>query len=172
MSVTQERLKLLLDYDPQTGHFTWKTRTVKTHFDVIWNKRFSGKRAGHSHKMGYIVLCVERAKIMAHQAAWAYQSGDMPAGDIDHVNGIKSDNRICNLRVATRSQNMANTSRRSSNTTGFKGVTMDRRTGRYIAAVHPNGKKRHLGVFDTAEAAHDAYVAGALKYYGEFARAS
>lgn len=88
--------------------------------------------------------------------------------EVDHrdLNGL--NNQRDNLRVATRSQQSANRRMRSENTTGFKGV--GRKNSRYFAAIRVNGKHKHLGMFDTPEEAHEAYVQAAKRYYGEFAR--
>ena len=175
MKVTQERLKQVLDYDPETGVFTWKVRTVNApsaRTDKVWNTRFAGTEPGHMRPDGYRGMTVDRMKFQAHRLAWFYVNGTWPPFDLDHVDGNKANNAIANLRLADRSENMANTGRRASNTSGRKGVYQDRRTGRFIATVHPRGKKIHIGVFDNIEDAGDAYAKAAAKHFGEFARAS
>lgn len=94
---------------------------------------------------------------MAHRLAWQYATGDVPAADIDHINGVKNDNRLANLRPATRAQNMQNQRRaRSDNATGILGVGCVR--GRWKSQIQSDGIRMHLGTFDTAEHARSAYL--------------
>lgn len=89
---------------------------------------------------------------------------------VDHINGDGLDNRRCNLRPATTTQNLANTAPPSHNTSGYKGVNFYRRTGRYRAYIQSGYRPTHLGYFATAEQAARAYDAAALEHFGEFAR--
>lgn len=88
---------------------------------------------------------------------------------VDHVNGDGLDNRRSNLRLATHGQNMANSKMRSNNTSGFKGVSLDRQSGKWRAQIQHNKKRILLGCFDDPELAHKAYCEAAIKYHGEFA---
>jgi len=96
-----------------------------------------------------------------------FNAGDL---EIDHANGNGLDNRRENLRVATNGQNVCNQGIRRSNTAGFKGVSWYKRAGKWRASIGLAGKKRHLGLYDTAEAAHAAYCRAALELHGTFAR--
>jgi len=87
---------------------------------------------------------------------------------VDHINGVKADNRRENLRVATNGQNRANSKLNSNNTSGLKGVS--RKNGRWVAVINVGGKKHHLGYFDKKEQAHEAYKKAAIEAFGEFAR--
>jgi len=98
-------------------------------------------------------------------------TSNWPPNVVDHTNLNGEDNRWTNLRLATYSQNAANSFARPSNVP-LKGVTLEKRTGRYFARIKINYQNIHLGTFDTAEEAHAAYVAAAQKYFGEFARSS
>lgn len=96
----------------------------------------------------------------------------IPYGDpriVDHANGIKTDNRRSNLRICTKAQNGYNQKEQRNNTSGFKGVTFHKVTGRFMAQIRSDGKKKYLGTFDTAQEAHDAYCVAALELHGEFA---
>jgi HNH endonuclease len=106
-----------------------------------------------------------------HCIAWLLHYGNWPQSEIDHINLIKIDNRICNLREATRQQNVWNSPLRSDNTTGYKGVTATK-SGKFEAGIKVNGKKKHLGTFDTELAAHAAYCAEVERRSGKFARLS
>lgn len=92
----------------------------------------------------------------------------IPDGQIDHINGCRTDNRIANLRIATHAENCRNQQKRPVNTTGFKGVV--RYQDKFLAQIKKNGKGHYLGIFPTAEAAHAAYCEAAMRLYGEFAR--
>lgn len=120
---------------------------------------------------GYIQIMINGRNYTAHRLAWLYEYGEFPEGMIDHVNRDRTDNRIANLRTATGTQNLANARRSSTNTSGFKGVSYCRRTGKYEAYVHINGKKKYLGMYVTAEEAHATYIKNARESYGEFAYA-
>ena len=108
-------LRRLLSYDPKTGDFRWRV------------SRGGGVRAGDLagtlHSGGYWQIYVNNRLYLAHRLAWLYVYGKWPDKGIDHKNGIRTDNRICNLREATASQNGANKGRLTRNTSGFKGVS-------------------------------------------------
>ena len=168
--MTADELKQFLSYDAETGAFTYLVNRGRL--------RKAGDVAGTvspkslANGGGYRVICIRsgsaRKDYAAHRLAWLYTHGWLPAGEIDHINGIRDDNRIANLRVCTRAQNMANRGLSASNTSGFKGVSLFKRTGRFRATV----RTKHLGYFDTASEAHAAYCRVAKMAFGEFARAA
>lgn len=156
-----------VSYDPQTGVFTWVPRKASPQ----WNGKFAGKRAGWRLNRGYWVIEINGERFLGHRLAWLIMTGDCPECDVEHENLDKSDNRFCNLRLASRSQNMANTPLRSTNTSGFKGVSWKRHLQKWVAQITHNGKNIYLGVHETKEQAHEAYRVAAERCFGEFARA-
>ena len=149
--VDQTILKELLDYDKNTGIFTWlKTRSPRAK---------AGDVAGNLRPDGYIRIGVKGSLYMAHRLAWLYVYGEWPSKEIDHINRVKSDNRIDNLKNCSSRENSLN--RSSSNVTGLTGVTQVGK--RFSSRIRVEGKKLHLGMFDTAEQAHEAYLNEAKK---------
>src|SRR5262249_27099557 len=147
--------------DPCTGEFTWLVNAGR-HGRV-------GGAAGHlDESQGYVLVGICGESYRAHRLAWFYVHGQWPPQEIDHINGNRADNRIANLRLATDAENAWNASRRSDNSTGYKGVSMYK-NGKFMAYVHKGRKRHHLGYFDTPEAAHAAYVKAAAELHGEFA---
>src|SRR5690606_3787035 len=116
---------------------------------------------------GYLVVYAKGRLFRAHRLAWVLMTGDWPAHDIDHINRNRADNRWANLREATRGQNLRNAGTKRSSGTGLKGVGAQGE--RFAAYIRLNGKKRHLGVFDTAAEAHQEYCRVARQHFGEFA---
>lgn len=166
--LTREILREILDYNQDSGDFIWRVNSGKA-------KR--GNIAGKPHHSngvpsGYILIGIKGYHYLAHRLAWFYVYGEWPPHETDHINLIKGDNRIRNLRKATKSQNMQNTAAQSGNISGYKGVTYDPRDGRYDARLTINGKTYYLGRFDTPEEANAAYMIAAKKLCGEFARAA
>jgi len=109
-----EDVKELLDYDRETGNFYWKPRPTI-------NQRYVGKRAG-TNKDGYVNIQINGKFVRAHRLVWLIEHGEWPDGDTDHINRNRADNRIENLRDATRSQNMRNARLPSTNKSGIAGV--------------------------------------------------
>ena len=141
-------------YDAATGTFSRGGRTI-------------GKPA----KNGYVYIRFDGHSRLAHRVAWFLSHGRWPTADLDHINGDRSDNRLCNLREATRSQNLAN--RKPCNKTGFKGVLVHpnaHRVKRYGAQCVKDGIYHFRGWFHTAEEASEAYKALSTELHGEFAR--
>lgn len=165
-----ERLRQLLDYNPETGVLMWRARPEYTGKRAAWNVKYAGQVAGSSRADGYVCIRIEKKSFLAHRIAWALSHNCWPEQDIDHRDGNPANNRLCNLRAATHAQNLCNARRPSRNASGFKGVSFFTRRGRYRAYISVEGKPRHLGYFDTAEAAHAAYTAAAHQFHGEFAR--
>jgi hypothetical protein len=161
MVITQERLRELLHYDPDTGLFTWKVDRRGT--------AKAGSVAGGPNSDGYIQIRVLGKRYKAHQLAWLYCNGVIPK-EIDHEDTDKSNNRIKNLRPSTRSQNRANTKAACTNKSGFKGVSLHKSSNKYIAQIKIKGKKKSIGYFDSPEKAHTAYCEAACDAFGEFAR--
>jgi len=159
--LTQSKLREVLSYDPETGVFLWL---------VAPNRRFRvGTRAGGIYRVGYRYINLFRRAYLEHRLVWLYVHGEWPVSDIDHINRDPLDNRLANLRVATRSENNANTGLRRNNTSGFKGVSFHKKAGRWQARMTVNGRGRSLGLYATPEAAHAAYAAAAQTVHGEFA---
>jgi HNH endonuclease/AP2 domain len=161
---SQERLREALSYDPSTGVFRWKIKCAQ---------RVSiGDIAGSPNVNGYLLIMLDRVRYKAHRLAWFYVHGYWPPEEVDHINGIRSDNRFDNLRCVTRAINMTNKGSYKNSTTGFKGVHFHKRGQRYIAHIQLNGKRRHLGSFLTAEDARLAYLAAAREAFGHSSRTS
>ncbi|WP_129241243.1 HNH endonuclease signature motif containing protein [Achromobacter veterisilvae] len=145
-----ERLRTVLSYDPNTGIFTNRT-------DRPLAK--AGCPAGSPDKYGYLQIFFEGKNCKAHRLAWLYMAGDWPAGNIDHVNGSRSDNRWSNLRVGSQALNAQNLrGPRRDNMIGLLGVSLDKRRGTYRAQIMVDGKSRHLGTFGDPQSAHQAYL--------------
>lgn len=162
--ITLERLKEVLHYDPDTGVWTWR----------IWMgaRAPKGARAGCVTSEGYRHIRVDRRLYLAHRLAVLYMTGEWPTETVDHKNVTPGDDRWENLRNATGSQNIANSHTRCDSSSGLKGVSWHRQAKRWKAQIQTSGKKRHLGLFATREAAHEAYCVAAAKHFGEFARAA
>lgn len=151
MIPTQERIKELLDYDAESGAFVWKKKSAPNCRSVV------GQAAGSIHKHGYRVIAIDGKQYQASRIAWVFMYGSVDGECIDHINGDRADNRIANLRTATRSQNNQNIrTARSKTGTGFLGVTRSR--GKFAAQLLIDGHNKHVGYFDTPEKAHAAYL--------------
>jgi len=153
-SVTQEKLKRLLIYDSKTGIFTWRVRRG--------GKARAGDVAGSVRSDGYRAVKINSRNYQEHRLAWLYIHGTFPSNQIDHINRIRVDNRISNLRLATNMENSWNTS--------AAGVGFHKITGKYQAYIYVRGKHIHLGLFDTVEEAATIRRGAEQKYFGEFAR--
>lgn len=117
-------------------------------------------------KRGYVTTNVKRKATPMHKILL----GNTKGFDVDHISGNKLDNRRCNLRICTHQQNMFNQNIRSTNTSGFIGVSLMKNTGKYEAYIHYNGKKYYLGLYDNAVDAAIARDREAIKKFGRFAR--
>jgi hypothetical protein len=160
--LTQERLKHLLLYDPDTGVFTWRNPTSKKY--VLGDPVFSISRGG------YLRVGLDKRRYLLHRLAWLYVHGVFPVVEIDHINQARTDNRLENLRLATRMQNAQNVLMRSNNKSGVKGVSWDVDRQRWRAQINIDGKRRYLGLFDSVEGAGAAYNAAASKHHTHMAR--
>lgn len=150
-----------LNYDPQTGVFTWKVNAARG--EKI------GDIAGNVNHRGYRSIWINGLQFFAHRIAWAMSYGEWPELDVDHINQNKSDNRICNLRHASRSENMFNRGKNKNNTSGIKGVVFCKQTGKWRAQMMMNRKSVNIGRFATKEQAAEAYLQKAREHRGEFA---
>lgn len=143
-------------------------------YDRIWNTRYAGAMAGSVGNQNYlrIVITADGVKhyIGSHRLAWFYVTKQWPTTDIDHINMDVQDNRIDNLRLATRSQNNANAKPPRDNKSGKKGVFFDTARGLWRAEIKGNGIKKYIGRFEKFEEACDARRRTAIALFGEFAR--
>lgn len=149
--LTAERVKELLDYDPNTGNFYRKT--------TITNGINIRNVAGCLIKKGYIQIGIDRQQYLAHRLAWLVETGSFPNGQIDHINCIKTDNRIANLRCVSNSVNQQNKNKASKNSSsGFLGVSWMTKAKKWRSQIQVNKKVIYLGLFEDKEKAHNAYV--------------
>ena len=138
-------LRQRLRYEPETGKLFWKRCDEMPNW---WNGRFAGKEAMTARcGNGYLTGAVNSTVYMAHRIAWSIYSGLHPAGEIDHINHVRDDNRICNLRMVSGSANCMNRTKAANNTSGVTGVGWDRSKTRWVAHIKKNGKYKALGAF-------------------------
>jgi len=157
--LTVERVRSLLAYDSERGHLYW-----------LANRRggaSAGDRFGKQCKNGYRLGKVDQKHLYEHRLIWFIVHGEWPPQTIDHVNRIRDDNRLSNLRLATYSQNNAN--RDQDRSDGRRGVTWHKKCGKWQSSIQIEGKFRHLGLFSSIEEAGAARDAAARAFYGEFA---
>ena len=150
----------LITYDAESGHLYWNVNISK------FIK--AGRRVGCKGSGGYRYLTMHNYRILEHRLCWWIVHNKFP-DQIDHINGVRSDNRLCNLREANNSQNNMNRPRQSNNTTGYKGVSYHKQTNRFHAVIRARGVTKSLGYHKTAEEAFEEYVKAAKELHGEFA---
>ncbi len=155
--VTQEMVHKFLNYDSITGVLTWR---IAPHWWVEVGERADLPDSG----LGYRRVQFMGRGYQAHTIAWFYVHGVWPPDELDHKNNVRDDNRISNLRLATRTQNLYN---RRSSTPGLKGTTL--RKGKWRAQIYVAKRNIVLGAYDTQEEAHEAYRIAAEYYHGDFA---
>ena len=165
--VSPERVREILDYDPQTGRFRWKRREEN---GAWWNGRYAGTVAGGCDSKGYRRIAIDNRGHRAHRLAWVWVTGRWPDREVDHIDGNRANNAWANLRLASTAQNRANSRVHKDNVAGMKGVSRYLNYTLWRARIYVRGKDIALGYFKSPEEAQAAYQAAALKYNGEFAR--
>ncbi len=157
--LTAEYLRSVLHYDQETGIFTWKVRTS--------NSVKVGDAAGCPNGAGYLQITVQSRLYLAHRLAWLHTHGEWPKEQLDHINRNRSDNRIANLREVTHKQNLQNAGKYSNNTSGYPGVSWNKRISKWRARIKHNYKYIHLGYFTTIEEAIAARKAAEKLYWAD-----
>jgi len=149
-TLTQEVLKSVLSYDANTGDFTW----VKKHC----RKVVVGSKAGSITGQGYVEIAFLNMRFLGHRLAWFYANGHWPVNVIDHIDGVRTNNRLKNLRDVSYTENNQNMRQcRGQNTSTFLGVTALKKG--WKARIKAGNRQIHLGTFETPELAHAAYIA-------------
>lgn len=155
------RVKELLSYSPATGDFHWRVDRGGVR---------AGSIAGCLDGKGHWHIGIDYKRCLAHRLAWLISFGTYPNGEIDHINGVRSDNRLENLRVVSRSENMQNTTH-SRGPSGLRGVGWHKATRKWRARVVVAGAEAYVGWFDSERDAYSAYLAAREKFHPAAARA-
>jgi hypothetical protein len=150
--LTSQRLYDLFRYDESTGYLHWRARRGKARFDQV---------AGHISAHGYRKVQVDGKQYFVHRLVWLYVHGVWPTYEIDHINGVKDDNRLVNLRDIPHADNQ-------KNRIGAKAARPDNNGKGFSARIYTNGQRTHLGYFKTAEEAQAAYVKAKQEIHGEW----
>ena len=150
-AISHSEIKEILDYNPDTGLFHWK---VKPSAQVK-----AGDQAGYLNR-GYVKIKIGKIKYPAHRLAWLYYYGSHPESILDHINRIKSDNRISNLRETTNFRNAKNKWLYKSNTSGVNGVCWDKTNKKWTSTITSNGRVLSLGNYGTFDDAVIARLSG------------
>jgi hypothetical protein len=155
-TLNQNDLKELLDYDPDSGVFTWLVSRSNVRAGVeagCVHTDHHGKTYRHIRLFGKLYL--------AHRLAWLYVHGEFPPDDIDHMDGDGLNNKLDNLRAITHAENGKNKRMHKNNSSGYPGVSWHKRDQKWHAQISINGKKKHIGYFDNIEDAAAAYQSAA-----------
>lgn len=149
--MTADQLRALINYDPATGVFTTKDGKIAT---------------GSPSVAGYLRVAVAGERHYAHRLAWLYVTGKWPEGDTDHINRNKADNRFENLRDVGRVSNAQNRLAPNANSSsGFLGVSWSKAAKKWAAGIKVDGRRRHLGLFETPQEAHAAYLTSKMRLH-------
>lgn len=164
IALTQARLKELLHYDPLTGTFTWlvsRGRLAK-----------AGQVAGSLNGDGYWQIKIDGVTYKAHRLAWLYMKGEWPPHEVDHWDTDRGNNRWANLRSATDEENRRNSGLPRNNTSGVRGVTWHKPSGKWVAQIGVGKaavrKTLNLGYFSEIGDAAAARRAAEIRLFGEF----
>jgi len=160
--LTQEYLKKILKYDPETGIFVWL-------ISPAWRVKVGDIAGNINSSHGYTQITINYKYHRAHRLAWFYMLGRWPKGDIDHTDQDKSNNSWDNLRESTNSANGANRPKQRNNTSGFKGVFWSKSSKKWRAQIRYNGKSIHIGTFACPVEAARAYNGKAIELFGTYA---
>lgn len=155
--LTAERLREALHYDPETGVFTRRASPYRPDLE--------GKIAGNKRTDGYWAVVLDRNVHFGHRLAWLYMLGVWPTKQVDHINGVRDDNRFANLREATNSENQQNRKTNVGRSESSRGTRHRKKEGRWAAVIDVDGQRKSLGYFDTQEEARAAYVAAKEKLH-------
>lgn len=158
--ITQDQVRKLFNYNPETGELIRRVQTA--------SRAKVGDVVGCANTKGYLMVRVNGKLRLNHKVAFLHFHGYLPKY-IDHINGVKNDNRIKNLRSCTLSQNNRNATKRKDNTSGFKNVSWNKRVNKYRVQIKVNRKNKYIGHFTDINEANQAAIAARLKYHGEFA---
>lgn len=163
LDIDVEYLRSMFDYEKETGLFFRK---------VVNHNRFKvGEVAGCLNNRGYVSITIDHKAYLAHRLAWLYCHGVPPKGFIDHINGLKDDNRIDNLRDVTQSLNMSNRKKHENNVSGYSGVRLvyeNKKGGKtWMSLIKKDKQKYYLGTFKTEIEAYEAYLRKVVELYGE-----
>jgi len=163
--ITQEELKRIIHYNPETGVFTRL---------IAYARGMSvGSILGSPDKDGYLRIHIYGKTYKSHRLAFLYMTGSIPKNEIDHIDRIKSNNKWSNLRSASRKENAANQNKFKTNTSGYIGVRFDKKRHNspkpWKVTIEVNGKKIHLGYYTTAKEGAIVFDLEAIKYRGVFA---
>jgi hypothetical protein len=160
---TFEEMSQWFSYDSDSGSIKWKISPNKNHIKP-------GSKAGNMNSQGYLHVTFFGRRILVHRLAWLLFHGSWPEDQIDHINMVRDDNRIVNLREATNGENKWNTLAQSNSSHGSKGVAWDAQKQRWVARIMVHGRRIKIGRYRTREEAARAYAGAAEKLAGEFAR--
>lgn len=164
IELTQDLLREIFSYDAKTGVLSHKDRPrwmFKNGYNdgetswKTWNSKHAGQDVSNCGSGGYLRVNIGGNRYFAHRLIWVITHGEWP-DEIDHINGDRADNRLCNLRAVNRQENLRNLARRSDNTSGYTGVSYSKRDGVFIAYITLDGHTKVIGRFATAEQAAEA----------------
>ncbi|RWO34746.1 MAG: HNH endonuclease [Mesorhizobium sp.] len=161
---TPDELRAILRYDPETGKLFWLDVGSPQRRAKYANREAFTSDDGAGYKQGRI----EGVQYRAHRVIWAMTYGEWPALQIDHINGERGDNRLANLRLANPSQNGANR-HKTRGSSQFVGVHRHKQSGGWVASIQKDGKREHIGLYETEIEALIAYRFAAAQMHGEFA---
>ena len=166
--LTQDILKQYLTYDPDTGDFYWKKRSLKSFTNRTiasqWNNKIAGTKAATLHPYGYMRIKINLTSYSAHRIAWLYMTGAWPSEHIDHINHDRSDNRFINLREVTAKDNTRNVSLYKNNRSGVHGVGWCDTRRKWTSGIGFNNRHIWLGAYETLLDAAAARKAAEVKY--------
>jgi hypothetical protein len=160
-ALSQARLKEVVNYDPLTGILTW----LSTRGRCVY-----GSEAGTIRWNGYKRVQIDSRTYAVHRLIWLYVYGEWPEEDLDHIDADRSNNRVDNLRLASRSQNLMNRDKSPRNTSGYKGVSLDKKRNKWDARITAYGRQHCLGLFDNKLDAYKAYCAKEKELFGSYIR--
>ncbi len=168
IELTAETVRKLLRYDPKAGELYWRRRSQKWFPSKkawkTWNVRFSGQRALTAISRGYRVGFVLSKYCTAHRIIWLMMTGEWP-NHIDHVNGIRNDNRWCNLRSVSQAQNNKNKRIGKNNKSGQLGVYWNKSEDRWVSQIYIDGKCKYLGHYVDFDEACTVRKQAELEYH-------